>query len=85
MVVQYLRDLGYAAVAQRLKTSDYSIPQRRTRYYIIGLRQVSNFASSAYVMISSLVPRLNSAKSELFPIVAHSLLNCFGLVLSCRV
>jgi site-specific DNA-cytosine methylase len=34
---QHLADIGYAAIALKLKSSDYYLPQDRVRAYLIGL------------------------------------------------
>ena len=42
LVMDAVEEKGYKCCAHKLKASDYGVPQRRLRYYIIGIRD--NFA-----------------------------------------
>ena len=72
LVLSYLEELGYTCRADKLKASDYGVPQRRTRYYIFGLRHVSNFAESSKALIEHIESRLHACRSVNVPIDTSS-------------
>ena len=37
--MKHLEEDGYHCVAHKLRASDFGLPQRRTRYYILGVRK----------------------------------------------
>ena len=44
LVTSHLKELGYDVLVERLKASQYGIPQRRVRLYLVGLRASSALA-----------------------------------------
>lgn len=69
MALNYLEGLGYTCCAEKLKTSDYGVPQRRTRYYIFGISNKDKFAVSAKEIIKLIPARLTACMSVNSPIV----------------
>ena len=68
LVLKHLQELGYAVAAHKLRASDYGLPQRRTRYYIVGVRRDSEiFAGSMEDVLSSVAERLQWLKCESSP------------------
>ena len=39
LVLKHLEEDGYHCIAHKLRASDFGLPQRRTRYYILGVRK----------------------------------------------
>ncbi|CAL1145414.1 unnamed protein product [Cladocopium goreaui] len=68
MALNYLEGLGYTCCAEKLKTSDYGVPQRRTRYYIFGISNKDKFAVSAKEIIKLIPARLTACMSVNSPI-----------------
>lgn len=69
MVLEYLKELGYSCCARKLKSSDYGLPQRRSRYYIFGFRSSVDFAQSASALAELIPSRLQTmASSECSPV-----------------
>ena len=69
MVLEYLKELGYSCCARKLKSSDYGLPQRRSRYYIFGFRSSVDFAQSASALAELTPSRLQTmASSECSPV-----------------
>ena len=49
-VLESLEKLGYQCQAVRMKASNYGLPQRRSRYYIIGVQQ-DGFAEASSLLV----------------------------------
>lgn len=64
LVLELLRDMGYVAKAEKLKASEFGLPQRRTRYYIFAFRSGANFAVSADVLLEQIEPTIHACRKS---------------------
>ena len=65
MVMELLKELGYSCVAEKLKASDFGVPQRRTRFYIVGLRDASNLAESNAILTDRIPQRIQACRRDI--------------------
>ncbi|CAK9075783.1 unnamed protein product, partial [Durusdinium trenchii] len=63
MALDYLSEIGFACHATKLRANDYGLPQRRCRYYIFGLRIVSNLSEHARLLVEKIPLRLQAMSS----------------------
>ena len=65
LVLDHIHELGlgYHCRAEKMKASNFGLPQRRSRYYIMGFRDV--FADRPSVMTSQLTGRINALRCPL--------------------
>jgi len=68
-VIDELRNLGYAASSQKLKASDYGLPQRRVRYYFMGIRHNADSVSSAEEVLARAASMLHRIRMKPEPAV----------------
>lgn len=73
MVLDYLSEIGFACHATKLRANDYGLPQRRCRYYIFGLRIVSNLSEHARLLVEKIPLRLQAMSSTVCEPVARDL------------
>ena len=74
MVMQFLAELGYDSVAEKMKASEYGLPQRRTRYYIIGLLRKDHgslFAEASSELAQRIPPHIHASRRSVIPDVAR--------------
>lgn len=64
VVLKTLDGLGYACRAEKLKASDFGVPQRRTRYYIIGVRNGSDLGEPAQSLVDRMVERIQIMRHD---------------------
>ena len=58
LIIQYLSSLGYATVYEKLKATDYGLPQRRNRIYFFGVRDSHELAEKKEDILSKVSDRL---------------------------
>ncbi|CAK8995070.1 unnamed protein product [Durusdinium trenchii] len=66
VVLTQISELGYSCRAEKLKASEYGVPQRRTRYYFVCVRQNGGSALSepADLLVERIMDRVLSLRRE---------------------
>ena len=68
-ILDLLRQLGgYHCVANKLRANNYGLPQRRTRYFIIGLQDCFSIAAPQLLVLIS--ERLEGLQLDVQPLDA---------------
>lgn len=63
LVLKHLNEIGYHTSAHKLRASDFGVPQRRTRFYIVATRRNAKlFADSPENIHSKVAARLELLK-----------------------
>lgn len=65
LVLQHLSEIGYECSSHRLRACEYGVPQRRCRYYIIGLLRTADiFAEPMQEMHGNISRRIGWLKTS---------------------
>ena len=67
VAISQLQELGYTVHAEKLKSSDYGLPQRRNRVYIICLRDA--FAEPPNQLMARISERIRLLQRPIKPLV----------------